>query len=835
MSALTFTSAARAVAPAPAADVACAHCGLAVPSGLLAEGREEQFCCGACSTAYHAIRACGLDRYYEYLHAAGASRAEARSTGKQYEEFDDPAFHTLYCVESVEGRKQVVLLIEGMHCAACVWLLERVPTVVPGCIEVRADFGLNTATILFDPSVTPLSRIASCIDRLGYACHPLRERSAREARVRENRAAIMRIGIAGALMGNTMLVALALYGGMFSGMEQAFSEYFRWISAGMGVLAVCWPGSVFLRGAMSSLRMRTPHMDVPIALALCVGLLHGLMNTIRGTGEVYFDTLATLVFLLLIGRWIQQRQQRRAADSVEMLFSMTPAHASLIEGEKVRRVPVEALQPGDIVEVRAGESAPVDGVIIQGRTTLNNSFLTGESRPIEAMVGDRACAGTVILASPIRLRVETTGRATRLGQLLDMVEDHARRKAPIVRLADTLAARFVLVVLALAAATLGVWLFIAADQAIEHAVALLIITCPCALGLATPLAIVVGVGRAARRGILIKGGEAVEVLAGRGVVVLDKTGTLTLGALRVAGYVGANHLKPILAAVEATCSHPAARAIAESWPAAGEHLRVEASHTLGAGIRAQVNDGANDHDVIVGSVRFVLDSLPEASRTLNEELQEGLAQAIASQRTPVLAAFDGVPAALIMLADQPRAEAPEALRALKVLGWRPILLSGDDPRIARSVGIALGFEPQDIEGGVSPEGKAERVRLLAAQGPVVMVGDGVNDAAALAAATAGVAVQGGAEAALGAADAFLSRPGLGPLVELFRGCRSTLKVIRRNLAASLIYNVIFGSLAMTGLVNPLVAAVLMPLSSITVVILSFRTGAFEGETARQPR
>lgn len=829
---------------APArADVPCAHCRLPVPPALLKENADAQFCCHACDTAFHAIRACGLDRYYEQLRAdPAAGTGPSRASGARYDEFDDPVFTDLYCADlgpaldrtgsrddaasasrsSPRSCRGVTLLVEGLHCAACVWLLERVPGVLPGLIESRVDYGRSQIRLVWDPARVALSEVARFIDRLGYALHPLRERTARDARTREDRDAIIRIGIAGALFGNAMIIAFALYGGMLGGIEPHFAVFFRAAAAVLAITSVVWPGAVFFRGAIASLRVRTLHMDVPIALALTVGLVHGLINTFRGTGEVYFDTLCTLVFLLLIGRWIQQRQQRRAADSVELLYALTPSRATKIDDAGTASVvPVEALRVADIVEIDAGRSAPVDGEIVAGSSAVDTSLLTGESRPVDVSVGDPIAAGTVNLSSPLRIRVAATGRHTRVGQLMALVEEHARSRAPIVRLADRISVYFVAVVLTLTALTLALWLWLDPSHAAEHAVALLVITCPCALGLATPLAVVTAIGRAARRGILVKGGESLEALSRRGTIVLDKTGTLTTGALRVEHYHGPPELQPLIAAAERRCNHPAARALVTAFTS---HDTTEPTatirHSLGGGIEADVAGVT----LTIGSERFL--STIAGVRDIPVHLRDHAAQGTARGLSPIYIARDGEPCALALVGDDLRPEARAALDHLRRAGWRPVLLSGDDERVAAAVGSALGINARDVIGAASPERKLEIVRELASRGETVMVGDGVNDAAALSAATVGVAVQGGAEAAMAAADVFLSRPGLTPLVELIDGARLTTRTIRRNLTASLLYNVLFGALAIAGLVNPLVAAVLMPISGITVVVLSFRTRAF---------
>lgn len=807
-------------------DAPCTHCALPVPSGLLRAGSEHQFCCHACDTAYHAICGSGLAQYYEYRRAESTSAA-ARSTGGKYEEYDDPTFVDQYCITRQGGTRSTTLVLEGLHCAACIWLLERVPAVVPGVVDARVDFGRSHITIVHDPRVAPLSAIARFMDRLGYPSHPLREQAARQAQLNQSRAALIRIAIAGALFGNTMVIAFALYGAEADGMEPGMLLFLRSVSAALAAGSVLGPGWVFFRGALASLRVRALHMDVPIALALCVGLVHGVLNTIRGSGEVYFDTLCTLVFLLLIGRWIQQRQQRRAADAIEMLFSLSALTANLVERDTTRAVPVEALKRGDLVEVRAGESVPVDGFVISGISAVNAAFLTGESTPTEVGPGDRVAAGFVNLSAPIRVETTATGRETRIGQLMSLVAEEARRKAPIVRLADRIAARFVAVVLALASLTFALWMRQGVGAAVENTVALLIITCPCALGLATPLAIIASLGRAARAGVLIKGGDALEALAGRGTIVLDKTGTLTTGRWRVVEYQGPDRLKPMIAAAERHCAHPAARALAAAFDS--EHARslsATISNFVGGGIVAEVGDSI----LTIGSPRFVREYLPAMS--IPEHLADAIDAATDRGMSVVLIAENGAVAAFAALGDEVRAETRDCLYRLRALGWNTVLLSGDHTRIASTIGQQLGFDESQIHGDASPQTKAEVVRQLTTEGATVMVGDGVNDAAALATATVGVAVQGGAEAAMTTADVYLSSPGLDGLVALVERARRTTGAIRRNLAVSLLYNLVFGSLAIAGMVNPLVAAVLMPLSSLTVIVLSFQQ---RGTPTRSPR
>lgn len=803
---------------AASADEACAHCGLPVPQGMLHSVDQPPFCCSACDTAYHAIRGAGLAHYYEMRRAAETGeKSQARSRGTTYEEFDNPAFFQTFGATKPGGLHAFTLLVEGLHCAACIWLLERVPEVVPGVIEARVDFTRAQIELTIDPARTRLSEAARFIDRMGYALHPLRERDARRATLKQDREALIRIALAGALFGNTMVIAFALYGAEAEGMDPGMMLFLRATSGLLAAGSVLGPGWVFFRGALASLRVRALHMDVPIALALAVGLIHGFINTARAGGEVYFDTLCTLVFLLLIGRWIQQKQQRRAADAIALLFSLTARTARLVENAATREVPIEALAAGDLVEVHAGESVPVDGIVRAGRSAVNRALLTGESAPVALAEGDDVAAGFVNLEAPIRVETRATGRDTRIGQLMALVAEESRRRAPIVRLADRIAARFVAVVIALAFITFALWISAGLERAIEHTVSLLIITCPCALGLATPLAIVASLGRAAREGVLIKGGDAVEALAGKGTIVLDKTGTLTTGKWRVMDYAGPERLKPLIAAAEAGCNHPAARAIHQAFASTAiSPSRQLAIHVLGGGVTAHLNGSA----LTVGSERFLREQLP--SLVMTDYHSQTIERFLAQGWSVVLAAENGTLEAVIALGDEPRPESAACLQRLRALGWRTRILSGDASLIAAGIGDRLGFSPDEVQGDATPDTKARVVRELASKGPTVMVGDGVNDAAALAAATVGVAVHGGAEAAMATADVYLASPGLEGLVALIERARAATGAIRVNLIASLLYNVVFGGLAIAGLVNPLLAAVLMPLSSLTVIFLSLR-------------
>ncbi len=807
-----------------ALSVFCTHCSLPVPAARPLPAHEAQFCCEGCATVHALITGGGLGDYYAYRERAEPEPRPAQTTARSYADFDDVAFRALYCRTTAQGLNATELFLEGVHCAACVWLVERLPRLLSGVAEARLDLTRQVAHLVWDDDEVRLSRIAKTLDSLGYPAHALGGQGRARERRKQQRSLLARIAVAGASAGNAMLMAFALYGGMFAGMERQYSELFRWGSLALALPSVAWSAALFYRGAWAALRTRTPHMDLPVTIGILTGFAWGAWNTWRGHGEVYFDTITVLIFLLLIGRFIQNKQQASARDAAELLHSLAPAVARLVEDGRVREVPSASLEVGQLIEVRAGENVPADGSVASGTSRLDCSLLTGETRPECVQPDSLVHAGTVNLTSPLLVRVVKSGADTRVGQLLKRVEEAALRRAPIVKLADRIAGSFVVAALALAALTIGVWLFIDPARAVDNAVALLVVTCPCALGMATPLAVSVALGRAAQRGILVKGGDALEQLAGRGLFIFDKTGTLTQGELRLVSWTGEESLRPLVRAAEAHSAHPIAVAFVRGLAGAPEANVESVESTLGGGITCR----AEGRSLVIGSESYVRAraALPGwADAAIRQHAQRGW--------TPVLVAADGEVRALAAFGDPLRPDAVGSLRRLSELGYELAILSGDHPAVVAAVAEQLDVPLQFARGGVTPEEKLASVERLRQTQRVFMVGDGINDAAALSAAHVGIAVHGGAEASLAAADAFLRQSGVAPLVELVLGARRTLHVIRRGLVFSLIYNALGVVLALAGLLNPVLAAILMPLSSLSVITSSFRSKTFEPERAVQ--
>ena len=810
------------------APVACAHCGLEVPPAQVREGEPHQFCCGGCRQVYDVIHAWGYDQYYRLVDEQRGALEPARVTGRDFADFDDARRQDEAGRSLGPDRRSARLYLEGVHCAACVWLVEKLPEALPGVRSVRLNLSNSVAEIEWEPGRVALSSVGRALDRLGYTPHVHAGAKANDARRAEDRALLVKVGVAAACAMNLMFLQGALYAGEASGMAASYQAFFRWLALGVSLPVMLFSARPFFQTALAGLRARMVHVDLPIALALVVGFTYSALN-VPGRGPLYFDSLAALVAALLGARQVQRHAQRTALERADSLRGAAFVEfARRLTGEGLTapavEVPVEALVPGERVEVRSGELVPVDGVVLSGRSSLDNAVLTGESRPVAVAEGDPVSAGATNLGGRLVVRVDAAGAGTRAGALYALVQEALARRPAVLALTDRLARRFVQAVLALTLVTAALWASSGVDVALERVVALLVITCPCALGLAIPLAVSVALMRGARAGLFVKNPDALQRLRHVHTVLLDKTGTLTEGRATVVRWQGDEAAAGLAVALEAQSTHAVAQAFRTAFGRRVDVARAvdDVREQPGRGIAGRVDGRA----VAVGRLDFVRDQGAEVPDVLAAHADDLLADG----QSPVYVAVDGRVAGVGGVDDPLRADATSTLQRLRALGLRVRVLSGDHPVVVARVAAQLGVAPSDAVGGLSPEQKRDAVAALAAlpdrKGAIVMVGDGVNDAAALALADVGVAVLGGAGASIVAADVVLTRPGVAPLLDLLDGARRVRGVIGRNLAFSLAYNAAGAALAVAGLVGPLVAAVLMPLSSLSVTLMSALTPTF---------
>jgi len=807
---------------------ACAHCDLPVPKRLLRNG--PSFCCSGCETVFQILQQSGFDQTYYRLRDASGKRSLSKpavvKTGVGVlDELDSAGFLESHSTRLDGGTYRTHLYLDGVHCAACVWLVERIPEEVTGVSRANLNLPRARLTVEWNPELVSLGEIASWLARFGYPVQP-RIDGEEAPESREERRLLIKMGVSWALAGNIMLLALALYSGLGADSPNLYNGA-RSLSLFLAIPAVLYGGSVFFRKAWHSLRLSVKkrslehlHMDTPISLGILVGFSASVWATISGAGDIWFDSIAVLIAALLSARWLQLRARRMAGDSTEQLLALLPTLARLKSGRSVR---ADDLMAGDLIEVRAGELIPVDGTIEAGSSLVNSAILTGESSAVRLNSGDSVNAGTTNETSSLIVCVEASGPRTRIGQLLTWVSDSDNESPRILYLADRIGGYFTVAVLTISAFTAIFWYLIAPDVVATRIIALLVITCPCALGMATPLALAVGSGRAARRGIFVKSESVVDWLNRVDTVIVDKTGTLTQGTMAIENWIGDASVLKLAASIESGITHPIARAFEVQFD--GEKLFDPSEVTThpGKGIKGVVNG----MELAVGVPEWVMgdNKISESYRFFAENERN-------SGKTVVAIGGNQIQLTLVSLSDPIRAGAGALVYELTQSGKSVILCSGDNDFTTTIIGLRLGLSPGNCRGDHSPEDKLALMHSLIESGHIVaMIGDGVNDAAALRAAHVGIAVEGASAASRVAADVFVTRPGLEAVAELLRESRIILHVINRNLGFSLLYNLGGGVAAILGLVTPIFAAVAMPVSSFIVILSSIGQRTFR--TKRQ--
>ncbi len=745
------------------------------------------------------------------------------------------------------GTQQVELAISGMTCASCANRIERKLNKLDG-VTATVNYATEKARVSYDGAVST-EELLSTVAAAGYsAALPAPRSAAAEAPVEHDPAAQLRQRLMVCLVLTVPVVAMAM-------VPALQFDAWQWLSLTLAAPVVVWGGLPFHRAAWTNLRHGTSTMDTLISVGTIaafawslyalflgtagqIGMRHPFELTLvrsDGAGNIYLEAAAGVTTFILAGRYLEAKAKRSAGAAMRALLELGAKDVAVLRDGVETRIPVEDLAVGDTFVVRPGEKLATDGVVVEGSSAVDASMVTGESVPVEVGVGDAVIGATTNAGGRLLVQATRVGADTQLAQMARLVEDAQNGKAQVQRLADRISGIFVPIVLVLALATLGFWLAIGAGAgaAFTAAVAVLIIACPCALGLATPTALMVGTGRGAQLGILIKGPEVLESTRRVDTVVLDKTGTVTTGQMSLVDVVVAAgtdeaELLRLAGALEAASEHPIARAIA-----AGAQDRVGALPAVtdftnldGLGVQGTV-DG---HAVLVGRARLLADwALP-----LPAELTAAMTAAETGGRTAVAVGWDGAARGVLSVSDTIKATSAQAIRELRALGMTPVLLTGDNATVARAVAAEVGIEftPETVIAEVLPQDKVDVVARLQAQGKVVaMVGDGVNDAAALAQADLGLAMGTGSDVAIEASDLTLVRGDLRVAPDAIRLARRTLSVIKGNLFWAFAYNVAAIPLAAAGLLNPVIAGAAMAFSSVFVVTNSLRLRRFRSLTA----
>lgn len=806
----------------------CYHCGLPVPEGahfpVEIDDHTREMCCVGCQAVAQAIVSGGHSSYYRNRDSLPESPREALPASlRDLGMFDHPEVQKSFVRPTGEHEAEASLILEGITCAACVWLNEAHIARQPGVLAIDINYTTRRARVRWDTRVTRLSAILEAIAAIGYHAHPYDADKSEQLARKERKSALWRLFVSGFGMMQVMMYAIPVYLADDGTMSPDIEQLMRWASLLLTLPVVLYSAAPFFKSALRDVRLLRVGMDVPVALGVGAAFAASLWATVSGHGEVYFDSVTMFVFFLLGGRYLEMMARQKAVRGVEALAKAMPTIANRLvafPSLDVEQVVVGDLQTGDLLLVKPGEVVPADGVVIQGDSATDESMLTGESLPIPKRVGDDLTGGCVNTASPLVMRVVHVGEQTRVAAIQRLMEQAAAEKPRLVQAADKIAGRFILALVVLAVVTAIAWYSVDPTRALWVFVSVLVVSCPCALSLATPAALTVATGGLASRGLLVARGHAVETLASVDVVVFDKTGTLTYGAPRLkevfpqSQYTEGQVLQ-MAAAMEQASEHPLAKAIRDSAADKLARQDIDVSVTAhqsitGAGVAAEL-DGVTYR---LGSVLF-------AAELHSDQVPDAIGALQAAGETIIALANPSGWVAFFRLEDELRESSAGAVAELAPLGIETCIMSGDAvtaaQRIANKVGISKAL------GSLSPEGKHAALLQLQTSGKVVaMVGDGVNDAPVLAQAQVSIAMGGGTDLARTQADMVLLGEDMSALSDGVRLARRTMRVIRQNLVWAFAYNFLAIPFAMMGWITPWMAGIGMSASSLFVVLNALR-------------
>lgn len=809
-------------------DCSCYHCGLPIPDDVdlpvKIGGETRAMCCYGCQAVARSIVDNGLEDYYRSRDALPESPREAMpAILDQIALFDHAEFQKSFVKELADNEREASLILEGITCSACIWLNEQHIGKLAGVTAVDINYATRRARIRWDASKIKLSDILAAVAAIGYRAYPYDAAKNEEISRNERRGAMWRLWVAGFGMMQVMMYAYPVYiadGDMTPDIEALM----RWASLILTLPVVFYSSAPFFRNAWRDLKLFRVGMDVPVALGIGLAFLASCWATFIQGGEVYFDSVTMFVFFLLGGRYLEMTARQKALSVTEALTKLLPAFAQKLPNYPVDREATQTvvadLRVGDYVLVRPGDTVPADGRVVEGVSCANEALLTGESLPVPKQAGDSVTGGSLNAESPLVVQVEQVGEGTRLSAIIDLMERASLEKPRIVEIADRIASYFVLALLVVAVLTALGWYLVDPSRALWITVSVLVVTCPCALALATPIALTVAAGALARDGLLVTRGHAVETLARATHFVFDKTGTLTTGQMHLHDVLllasqSRDDCLRLAAALEQASEHPLAQALRHAAPDGDPLQAVGSLSEPGQGVEA-----------MVAGCRYRIGRPAYALALSGGVLPPSAAEWLESGDTVVLLADEEGCLALFRIGDRLRPEAGKLVADLHKAGRRVVLLTGDAPAVANRIAAELGID--DVRAAMTPAGKHQCVSELQAGGAVVaMVGDGVNDAPVLAQAQVSVAMGSGAQLARTQSDFVLLSERLGHLHKGLGRAGFALVVIRQNLWWSFAYNIVALPAAIAGYVTPWMAGIGMSLSSLLVVLNSLRIQRLE--------
>jgi len=764
-------------------------------------------CCPGCQAVAQAIVDGGLEQYYrQRTEKADTGSAATFNALEALKLFDQPEVQKSF-VRDKQDLKEAALILEGIHCAACIWLNEQHLQQLAGVHKVSINYATHRATVSWDDGQIHLSDILQAIQSIGYKAHPYDPSKQQQILEQEKRDYLKRIGLAGVLGMQLMVLAVSMYLGDWTGMESGIRKFFVWLSLLLTAPILMYSARPFLDGALRDLRRLRAGMDVPVSIGILLAFFGSAWNAWTGTGHVFFDSVAMFVFFLLSARYLEMQARKHSAETSEALVQSIPTMARLVDDTGDESwVAAATLKPGQTFRANPGEVFAADGVLDDTATSVDESLLTGEHEPVAKRVGDEVIGGSINVGNPALVRITRSGDDTVLSGILQLVEQAQTGKPEISRLADRAAGWFVSAILLLAAFVAAFWLWQDSSAWLAITVSVLVVTCPCALSLATPTAITAAIGVLTRIGLVPASTVALERLEKVTHVLFDKTGTLTLGHPVISGVelraeLDETAVRRIAAALEQHSLHPIARAF--SQPQDEGMAANDVEHIVGGGIRGSI-DG---HQYRIGNWQFV------ATDEAEDVAPDSGSRIYLAEQNTLLAVF--------LINDGLRPESQKLIEALRDRGLQTSIISGDYESSVRAIADKLGVD--EFRAGYTPADKLGYIRQLQEKGAtVMMVGDGINDAPVLSAADISVAMGEGAQLAMSRADFILMSGSLSVVVDGLNIARRTMRIIRQNLAWAVVYNLSALPLAAAGMVPPWLAALGMSASSLVVVLNALR-------------
>jgi Cu+-exporting ATPase len=787
----------------------CDHCGLSYNEEVLIKDDSfkevKHFCCKGCQGVYHLLKSEGLDRFYD--KRGKTSLEPPKTILDDAKKFDLEGFREKYIREK-DGFYEVSLIISGIHCAACVWLNEKILYKLDGVIEVHISQANNKAKIIWDPEIIQLSAIIEAVRSIGYNAYPYDARTQEAHANAQRRDYYARLAFGIFAVMNIMWIAIAQYYGYFFGIEQNVKNVLTFAEFLLATPTLFFTGSIFFKRAYYGVKNGFVTMDLLIASGSSLTYIYSLYTMFSGIGEPYFDSVTMIITFVFAGKFFEVLMRKKAVDTLDSISGMMPTEVLLVNGDKKKFVSVESIKKGDLIELKAGEKVVIDGVCINGESSFDEASLSGESIPVLKTKGSKIISGSICLDSIILYKAETSAKDSTMGKIASLLEDAMNKKPRIEQLANQISRRFSTVVLGIAFITLFVWWHIADfNEALIIAISVIVIACPCALGLATPVSTLVGLGMGAKKGVLFKEAKFLESLAKCDVLAVDKTGTITLGKPEVISVqIFEEFDETILYALVKSSLHPVSKGIAKYLETLYENL-MEAKLTNIKIIEAKGVEANFEGKRVIGGNRRLL-------KEFGFECED-------KEATNYWFAIDNKICAHFILKDIPRSDAREAIAKIKQLGLSVVMLTGDNESAARQSAEYVGIK--EFHAVLLPQQKAEFIENLKAQGKkVVMAGDGINDALALAKSDIAISLGSSTDIAVSVSDIILMSDSLSSLAKAFLISKKTYRTVKQNIAFSVLYNATTIPLAVCGFVMPLIAALSMSFSSLVVVANALR-------------